>query len=179
MTASGRRTLAIVLAPLLASCASGGGSRSNGDFDSYSVRYRADARGYHYTFASSTDEVVDALPDAYRYLGFPGNLATNSDGLIFISPSAMAEGRIYDDAPNSAYLDCGRGVGATPRADSHIVAFTIVTRISALDTGGTDIEVFIDGRARERAHNMNAVPCQGTGKLEEELADVLGTLLRG
>lgn len=171
--------MAILLAPVLVSCASGGGGGSrNGDFDSYSVSYRADARGYRYTFASTTDEVVNALPEAYRYLGFPGNLATNADELLFISPSATAEGRIYDEAPNSAYLDCGTGIGATKRADSHIVQFALITRIVPVETGGSEIEVIIDGRARERAHNMNAVPCEGTGKLEGELAAVLRTLLR-
>jgi len=177
MKTSVRSALASLVALVLASCASGGAGGGNGDFDSYSVSYRADARGYRYTFASSTDRVVEALPEAYGYLGFPGNLATNSDELLFISPSATAEGRIYDDAPNSSYLDCGRGVGATARADSHIVQFALVTKIVSLETGGSEIEVIIDGRARERAHNMNAIPCQGTGKLEAELAAVLRTML--
>lgn len=177
-----RRTFAFLVTPFIVACAGGSGSGAtagggSGDFDNYSVRYRGDARGYRYTFDASTDRVVETLPEVYRYLGFPGSLASNSDELLFISPSAVAEGRIYDDAPNSTYLDCGRGIGATARADSHVVQFVIMTRIMPLDTGGSEIEVIVDGRARERAHNMNAVPCEGTGKLEGQLAAALRTML--
>ena len=62
----------------------------------------------------------------YRYLGFPGGLASRTDEILFISPTATAEGRIYNEEPNSLNLDCGKVLGG-PRADSHIVQFVIVT----------------------------------------------------
>lgn len=173
-----RSTLALLATPVLVSCAGGGGGGGGGaeTFDRFSIQYREDARGYRYTFDAPADRVLETLPEVYRYLGFPGSRASNSDELFFISPTATAEGRIYDDALNSQYLDCGI-VMARPRADTHILQFVLVTRIDPLEAGGTEIEVIIDGRARERAHNMNAVPCRGTGKLEGEIAALLRTRL--
>lgn len=160
---------------MIVSCAGGGGGSST--FDEFSIRYRADSRGYRYTFASPTERIVEALPEVYRYFGFPGALASDEDELLFISPTATANGRIYDEEPNSQYLDCGTAVGARPRADSHVLQFVLMTRIEPLESGGSEIEVIVDGRARERAQNSNAVPCRGTGKLEGEVAALLGTLL--
>lgn len=171
-----RSTLAVLATTFVVSCAGGGGGPST--FDSYSIRYRADARGYRYSFATPTERIAEALPDVYRSFGFPGSLASNSDALLFISPTATAEGRIYAEVPNSDYLDCGTVLGG-PRADTHIVQFVIVTRIVPLEAGGSEIEVIIDGLARDRAHNTNAVPCGGTGKLEAELAALLRTVLAG
>ena len=164
------RTLALLLSPVVVSCASGGGSS---DFDSYSITVRDDARGYKYTLEASAERIIDALPIVYEYFGFPGGLASNQDGLVFISPTATAEGRIYEEAPNSDFLDCGATVGARQRADTHIVQFAVITRIVPLDAGGTEIEIILDGRARERAQRLNAVPCRGKGKLEGEIAALL------
>ena len=169
-----RSTLAVLVAPLLASCAGGGGASST--FEQYSISYRADMRGYRYTFEAPAERVADALPEVYQYLGFPGSLASNSEDLVFISPAATAEGRIYPDELNSAYLDCGT-VMARPRADSHVLQFVLVTRIVPLDPGRTEIEVVVDGHARERAHNQNRVPCSGTGKFEGEIAALLRSRL--
>ena len=171
-----RSALVVLVTPFLASCGGGGGGSA--PLDQYSIRYREDARGYRYTFESPAERVVEALPEVYRYLGFPGGLASNSDELLVISPTATAEGRIYQEEPNSLYMDCGTVI-ARPRADSHVLQFVIVTRVIPLETGGTEIEVIVDGRARERAHNMNAVPCRGTGKLEGEIAALLRSRLAG
>jgi len=102
-------------------------------------------------------------------------LATNSSDLVFISPSAQAIGRIYLEALDSEFLDCGVGLTG-PIADTHMVQFAIVTRIHQNDTGGATIEVIVDGFARDRYHNMNPVPCRGTGKLEGEIAELLKVL---
>lgn len=170
-----RNGLAVIVTVLIASCAGGNGAS---DFDSYSIRVREDARGYRYAFDAPTNRVVEALPEVYTYFGFPGGLATSTDDLLFISPTATAEGRIYAEEPNSLYLDCGRVLGG-PRADTHILQFALVTRIVALDTGGSEVEIIIDGRARDRVHQTNAVPCRGTGKLEGQVAALLGNRLRG
>ena len=166
----------LVVTPFIVSC--GGGGAGSSTLDQYSISYRADARGYRYTFAVPAERVAEALPEVYRYLGFPGGLASDPDEMLFISPTATAEGRIYDDEPNSRYLDCG-SVMARARADTHILQFVLVTRIIPLDAGGTEIEVIVDGRARERAHNMNAVPCNGTGRFEDQVAALLRSRLAG
>lgn len=171
-----RSTLAVFVAPLVLSCAAGGGGSST--LDGYSIRYRADARGYRYTFASPSDRIVEALPEVYRYLGFPGGLASSTNELLFISPTATTDGRIYNEEPNSLYMDCGTVLGG-PRADSHILQFVIVTRIVPLESGGSEIEVIIDGLARQRSTNTNAVPCEGTGRLEDQVAALLRSLLAG
>lgn len=171
-----RCILAVVVTPFMVSCMSGSGGSST--FDQFSIRYRADARGYSYTFEAPTDRIVETLPEVYEYLGFPGGLASHTDELLFVSPTATAEGRIYDDEANSVYLDCGTVLGR-PRADTHILQFVLMTRIVPLETGGSEIEVIVDGRARDRAHNMNAVPCRGTGKLEGQIAALLRSRLTG
>jgi hypothetical protein len=121
---------------------------------------------------------LETLPEVYRYVGFPGGMASSRDALVFISPTATAEGRIYREEPNSLYLDCGAVLGG-PRADSHILQFVIVTRIVPLETGGSEIEVIVDGLARARTHNSNAVPCRGTGRLENQIAALLRSRLAG
>lgn len=62
MTGCVRGFLAVLATPLLLSCASGGGSQP---LDDYSIRYRAAASGYRYTFESSADRIVETLPDVY------------------------------------------------------------------------------------------------------------------
>jgi hypothetical protein len=163
-----KRTLGIVVTSLALACASSGEEAAS--LDRYEVRYRADARGPRYTFNSPPEQIVAALPDVYGFFGFPGSLTSDRNQMLFISPNARAEGRIYNDAANSQYLDCGTAMGATPRADTHVVEFAIITRVVPLETGGSEIEVIIDGTARDRAHNSTAVPCKGTGRLESELA---------
>ena len=169
------RALAGPITLLLMSCTTGGGGQT--DFDSFSVRFRADMEGHRYTFAAPVEEVLDALPDAYRQVGFPGGLASNSEELLFFSPSARAEGRIYAEERNSEYLDCGTGI-AGPRADSQLLEFVIVTRIEALETGGTATNIFLDGFATDRYNSTSSVRCQGTGKLEGQIAGILRVLLR-
>ena len=168
--------VAVLVTPFIVACAGSGGGSS--EFDSFSIRYREDARGYHYTFAAPADQVLQALPDVYQYFGFPGALASDTDQLVFISPAATAQGRIYQEEPNSLYLDCGTLLDG-PRADTHLVQFAIMTRIVPLEAGGSEIEIIIDGLARARDHNINPVPCRGTGKLEGQIATVLRSRLAG
>lgn len=172
MTTGMRSILAVLVTPFIVSCASGGGGGRSDVPDRYSISYRSDVEGYHFAFDSSADEIVEALPEVYRLLGFPGSLASSSDELLFISPSARAEGRIYEDERNSAYLDCGRGTTG-PRADTYLLQFVVVTRVVPLEPEGSEIEVIMDGSANDRYNNVNAVPCRGTGKLEGQIADLL------
>jgi len=178
MNVGRKGVLALLLTPLFVSCAGGGGGSRGRDLDRYSIRYRTDVQGYHYALDYSAEAVVEALPGVYEHLGFPGGLASNQDDLLFISPTARAEGRIYPDERNSDYLDCGRGTSG-PRADSYILEFVVVTRIVPIDPGGSEIDVIVDGFASDRYHNTNAVPCRGKGKLEGQVADLLELVLAG
>jgi hypothetical protein len=170
MVRAGGRTLALLLTSFMVSCASGSGGAEA--LDSYAISYRADLKGHRYSFASSADRIVEALPDVYGRLGFPGSLASSRDDLLFISPSASAEGRIYEGERNSEYLDCGWGTTG-PRADSYLLRFVIVTRIVPVGAAASEIEVIVDGSAHDRYNDVNAVPCRGTGKLEGQIANLL------
>jgi len=176
MASGVRGALAVLLALPMLSCAGGGGRSPIPD--DWSVRYRADARGYRFAFDAPPDRIVEILPDVYGYLGFPGALATNSEDLVFISPTATAEGPIYEGERNSSYLDCGTGT-ARPRADTDVLRFAVVTRIVPLESGGSEIEVIVDGqaRAKQRANNRNSIPCRGTGRLEGQVAALLRSKL--
>ena len=170
-----RSALAVFVIPFIASCAGGGGGYATA-LDGYSISYRPDLEGVRYSFESSADQVVETLPRVYQQLGFAGSLASSQDEILFISPGLRAEGRIYEDEPNSEYLDCGQGTTGA-RADSYLLEFVLVTRVDVLESGGSEIEVIVDGFAFDRYNRSDRVSCLGTGKFEGQIAALLRRML--
>jgi hypothetical protein len=170
-----RRALTVLVAPFVVSCAGSTGGYATA-LDGYSVSYRTDLEGVRYSFEASADQVVETLPLVYEQLGFEGSPASSPDQLLVISPTLRAETRIYENERNSEYLDCGQGMTG-PRADSYLLEFVLVTEVDALETGGSEIEVIVDGFAYDRYNRSDRVSCRGTGRFAGQIAAVLRRML--
>lgn len=112
------------------------------------------------------------LPGVYEQLGVPDHGAA-PDELLYGSRNFRAR-RIEGDRL-SAFLDCGMGPTATPRADEYDVRMTVVSQVRDAGDGESLIETTVEASARPRGNSGNAVDCASRGTLESRVA-TLATL---
>lgn len=168
--------LIVLIVPfLLAGCGgSTGGPKAARDLElpeRYFVRFRADADPHRSTVPAPLAQVEEAIPFAYRQVGFPVGRAGGGDNL-FITPTLRIKSQLYEGERTSKYIDCGSGPGG-PRADLYQVEFVLLTRLRPDGGERTIVETILDGRAKDRAVSAYPVACRGTGRLEGEIAELL------
>ena len=162
----------------VAACASAG-TPSSGDSDqTFVVRIRRDPAAISRTLDSSADVVWSELPLAFHDLGYEGGPSIRPGERQFFTPSMLVRGRLYPDAPNSAYLDCGRSPAGGAAADEYEVSFVVIVRVAANPTAGSTLQVAVDGVAQRRAENADAIFCSGTGRIEQMFADAIEQRVR-
>ena len=88
---------------------------------------------------------------------------------LYMTPNMTIRGRLYDDAPNSQFFECGPAPFAAHAADEYLVNFAILVRLTPATDNSTTVDVLVDGTARPRSESGFVVPCDGTGRLERQL----------
>lgn len=115
------------------------------------------------------ERVWAVLPSVYVVLGVPLSLADSTSmriGNTGFKPHRLAGSRL------SKYLNCGRGITATPNADAYEVTMSLVTRVTPV--GETShIQVEVAGNAKPRSVSGTAVRCMSKGTLESYVADLV------
>lgn len=139
--------------------------------DKFSVRVR-EMPGHQTVLDEPIDRVWQVVPGVYKHMGLPAAPASNTRHLVYMTPHMTIRGLLYAPERNSAYIDCGEGVGGT-RADIYEVSFVLVTTVRAGPSNNTIVETMIDGNARDRSRGDSGVPCHGTGKLEREIGELI------
>lgn len=170
------RLLPVLAALALGACASTGRARS---FES-PLGFRQDiameevpeAPLHRTEVRFPVDRVAEELPAVYRYLGLEAPTEGGAEPYTYFTPSMRITGSLYEGEPNSDYIDCGADMQGE-RADVFQVEFAMATRLRPRDDGTTVVETRLEGRARDRFVNENPVFCRGTGRLEEEIGQLL------
>jgi hypothetical protein len=174
-----RRHLVLVALTLSTGCASGGsGGRraagsAPGDGESFVVRVREDAVAVTRDLPVSVEAAWAAVPGAFADLGYQGGPSATKGERLYLTPPLKIRGRLYPDASNATYIDCGRAGPGGPAADEYSVTFAVLARVVPGPDGGSTVRVTVDGVARERTGSSTAVHCRGTGRLEQRFADAV------
>jgi hypothetical protein len=166
------RVCAVVLGGLTAAaCATKPGAAvgTSGSREIFPPSFRSDVVPVRRVLPESVETVWAALPKAFADLGYPGGPSTQAGERAYLTPSLKVRSRLYQGERNSVYLDCGRTRAGAPAADEYLISFAILARLRPHDGGGTQVEVLVDGSARDPAEKSNPVLCAGTGRLESAL----------
>ncbi len=126
------------------------------------------------------EKVWQLLPEAYRTLGLPSAPAEGGSGeLMWVTPHLETKGPLFTGERTSHYIDCGESAVGDQRADAYVVSFVMVTQLQAMPGGQTRVLTLVDGMARNRSSGSNSGPCRGTGRLEQQLAELLAKKAAG
>lgn len=137
--------------------------------------YRGDQAIVRRVLDAAPDAVESALAEAYREMGFGADAKGSGRGRI-ATPFLRVKGQLYDGEPNSRYIDCGTSTPGRPAVDAHKdLRFRLLSHVAAADSGGTRLDVWIEGEARPAATTEAPIPCWGTGVLESR---VIGHVVR-
>lgn len=128
------------------------------------------------TVPAPVDSVWAVLPRVYEMLGIP-QAGIDPERRIFGNPEFRPR-RIQGERL-SWYVDCGPSVTAVPKADEYEVTLSLLTRLTAGETGGTVVATTVVATGKPRAVSGNPVYCQSTGTLEARVADLVLRVLRG
>lgn len=161
---------------LLGGCASSGGTGTDGPLeapDRFTIFYRADAAETDTELVVGIDRAWEVLPSVFRDLGFPSAPASNTTDRVMMTPHLQVRGELYPGELTSDYLNCGSSRSSGARADFYDVTFIIMTRLTPIDEGRVKVQTIVDGHARDPMASGGSVPCNSTGKFEEQLSALL------
>lgn len=126
---------------------------------------------YTQEYAEPWVEVWNALLAVDEELGLPVESADTTTGAVVF--------RLQTSTPRiagrhaSAFLDCGRGPGGTPRVDTYQLTLRLTTLVERLGSDRTLVRTGLVGSARDRSTTADALPCTSTGAFEKRALAVL------
>jgi hypothetical protein len=142
-----------------------------------STRIHNDAVAVTSTIAAPVEQVWGLLPRAYAALGIVGG-GGDARGATFDSaefhPRRLDGGQLL-----SAYIDCGRGITAVPRADEYAITMAVRTQLTPAADGGTVVATTVQAFGKPQAVGGNTVYCPSVGKLEARIIELVLQSLRG
>jgi hypothetical protein len=136
----------------------------------FTVQFRESAPMLRETLPAPLEQVWAAVPGAVAAVGLPAGAASNERHL-FITPHLRITGRLYEGMRNSEFLDCGVSDHGEIRADTHLLVFSVITRVTPAPGGGSVVSIQLDGSAQPRTTSRGVLPCDGTGKLERAILE--------
>lgn len=126
------------------------------------------------TLPVALDLVWAVLPGVYQELGIPvvtSNPSTNEVGNPGFEVARVGGSRM------NKYLDCGTS-RTGPMANAYQVTLSVMTKLSELEGGQTELSSVVDGTAVNRTTAGYPVPCSSREELEEliveKVAEALG-----
>lgn len=144
----------------------------------FTVWFRRDVSHFTDVLPTSVDSTWRVLPAAFQSLHFPGAPSVYPDDRVYLTPYLKIERRLYEHEPNSLYFNCGFTTAGKPAADEYRVRFAMVARLIAHASGGTEVDIVVDGSAENRVEHQAPVSCTGTGRLEGAIFQILQDSLR-
>lgn len=127
-----------------------------------------------HSIAAPVRTVWAALPQVYQQLEVPLSIAdtvTMQMGNGGFKPRRLGGTRL------SRYLDCGRGITATPNADAYEVTLTLLTKVVEADGGKSTLQVQVTAFAKPRDVSGNPMRCASRGTLETRIAEMVQELV--
>jgi hypothetical protein len=181
-----RATVKLLTVIALANCAPQGPGAPGGPGSGLGVSkekmlsawFRQDSSHFQGVVRAPMDSVWRLLPSAFQSLHFPGAASVYTDDRVYVTPPLKIERRLYPGESNSLYLDCGFTATGQPAADEYRVIFAMMARLLPHSSGGTRVDIIVDGAANNMAERMPPVHCTGTGRLEAVVFSILEDSLR-
>lgn len=181
-----RRPFALLLVPLLASCASAadpsvapdGAGHVLVSGDAITVSTAGVQRTVSAEVAAPVDEVWAALPAVLEEMGFTG--AADEAQRTFFSQPRTVRRRLLGQ-PLTRYVDCGRGEFGVEIAAARPIRLTVRSTVQPGENGASRVDTVVQAEARSSSGGANAVManCRSVGTLEAEIAVRLGSRLDG
>jgi hypothetical protein len=144
----------------------------------FAVWFRTDVSHVRRVLPAPIESVWQVLPSSFQSLRFPAAPSVYPDEHVYVTPHLKVEHRLYEGESNSLYLDCGHTTGGVPAADAYQVIFAIMAKLTPHASGGTEIDIIIDGTAQDMTQRSLPVRCNGTGRFEEAIIQRLQAGLR-
>ena len=173
------RALSLIVSLVVGSCATKGGGHGVAKEKTFSVWLREDAPRFRRAIAAPIDSVWRFVPSTFQALRFPGAASVYADDYAYLTPTLKIERQLYQGESNSLYLNCGFTPAGLPVADAYPVTFAIFARLLPQSSGATDVEIMIDGTAKDPVEHRTALRCDGTGRLEAMVFKRLEALVSG
>lgn len=177
-----KRLLFLVMVAGLAACSGGNSSRGGDPLalpDRFMVTYRAGLDMKRDTIRASVSQAAAALPGVFELVGFPIVPAGNAEVPTFITPQLEITGELFEGEDNADYLKCGTFNLSGDRSDAFVIRFAVIVQLTALESGGTEVGVIIDGEAWDKFLQIPSQGCVGTGKLERDIHATLRRMAAG
>lgn len=133
----------------------------------YAVSFREDGYVVRHVLPYPPDVLWMALVGAYEALELPSGPSQSRQRREYITPYLQAAGPIYGQK-RSDFFSCGKSMSA-PIADQSTIIFAIRTWIEPDRSGGSQLFLQLDARARRMDVSTGQIDCSSTGRLEEAL----------
>lgn len=153
--------LAVMIVAACASSSSGTGVPSGAAFW---LKARAEKTPFARVIAAPFERTTQTIAATFREMGYPGAFAQGTND-VFVTRQLDVKGRLYPGELNSAYFDCGHSGGSIV-ANEYAISFVVAAHAAPASNTTTEVEILLDASARSLSQSGTAIPCRGTGKLE-------------
>jgi hypothetical protein len=137
--------------------------------------WRPDLYTWTHAIPAAPERTWTVLPAVYAQLGITGEIL-ESDKRVFGARRARFRRQLAGQLP-SRFLDCGSQLGMK-NADNNTLLLNIMTAVVPSPDGGSVLQTQINGIATPEAQTSNSVQCTSNGKLETQIAALVGARIR-
>lgn len=136
----------------------------------YRIEANAESRETTHVVQMSLDQAWSGLSAVYGELGLQGDVL-DADTRLFGTRRQPASGRLAG-VRLAEYVDCGRGNGGLPVANTYRVHLTVGTRVEPMGER-VQLRSAVVAEASPQTVSGPAVRCSTTGRLEARIAELL------
>ena len=138
--------------------------------------WRPDVYSWTFAVAAPPAKAWSTLPAVYAQLGLTGGVL-DGPKMVFGATRARFRRQLAGQL-HSKWLNCGEQLGLR-NADNNTLLLNIMTAIvPAPEGGGSVVQTQITGLAQPESRTSNPVQCTSNGKLEAEIAAMVGARVR-
>jgi hypothetical protein len=153
-----------VVAIMTIACASASKESGTPSGAAFWLRARSEKVPFSRVINATADQTAKILATTFADMGYPGSFAKGTN--VFVTRQFDVKGRLYEGELNSAYFDCGHSAVGSVVADEYTLSFVVAAHLEPATNTTTQVEVLLDASARALTQSGTALPCRGTGKLE-------------
>jgi hypothetical protein len=160
--------VAIIAVSVASACATAASSSGAGGLagKTYHVSYRAEQAKVTHHFDVAADDTWRAIGPAFKDLNYAGGPSADGKERVYMTPTLVLHGRLYEGEWNSDYFDCGLTPAGLKAAESYELTFAVLVWVDADKPDGSSVRILVDGWGRDRANPSANAQCSGTGRLE-------------
>jgi hypothetical protein len=129
------------------------------------------------TVPAPPDRVWDAAVAAYGDAGVPVKTMDRKAGLL--GNGEFIAVRQINGKPLTTFIDCGTDPARGQLANSYRITMSVLSTVLHDPSGGTRLETRVIAEGKQRNVSSNSIHCASTGKLEEQIAQLVKQRIGG